>query len=173
MRRMVIGAAALVLAVLQIGGQGGPPSPFVQRLPKLHALLNGFSGALLVAAWLCIRRRWIAAHVAFVGTACLSTAVFLVSYLYYHAQVGSVAFQGTGWVRPHGIAISPHDGKIHVVDGVTTQVHVFDPITFAELNPGFLTPNPGDKIVDLAFRPEDPTPARTTSWGRVKASYRR
>ena len=87
-----------------------------------------------------------------------------------HNLVGQ--FAGTGWVRPHGIAISPHDGKIYVVDGVTTQVHVFDPITFAELNPAFLAPNPGDKIVDLAFRPEDPTPSNTTSWGRVKASYR-
>jgi DNA-binding beta-propeller fold protein YncE len=87
-----------------------------------------------------------------------------------HTLIGS--FAGTGWQRPHGIAIGPNDGRIYIVDGVTTQVHVFDPITFVELNPAFLVPNPGDKIVDLAFRPEDPTPARSSSWGRVKASYR-
>jgi putative membrane protein len=101
--------AALVLAVLQIGGaQEGSPSPTVQRLPQLHALLNGVSGVLLVAAWLFIRRRWIAAHVACMGTACLTTTAFLASYLYYHAQVGSVPFRGTGWVRPlyFGILIS-------------------------------------------------------------------
>ncbi|MEO6461596.1 MAG: hypothetical protein ABIP29_00815 [Candidatus Eisenbacteria bacterium] len=88
----------------------------------------------------------------------------------FHNLIGS--FAGAGWQRPHGIAIGPTDGRIYIVDGVTTQVHVFDPITFAELNPAFLNPNPGDKIVDLAFRPEDPTPARSASWGRLKASYR-
>jgi DNA-binding beta-propeller fold protein YncE len=88
-----------------------------------------------------------------------------------HNLVGN--FAGSGWMRPHGIAISPHDGNIYAVDGVTTQVHVFHPLTFVELNPAFLTPNPGDKIVDLAFRPEEATPAPPTSWGRVKASYRR
>ena len=87
-----------------------------------------------------------------------------------HNLVGS--FSGTGWMRPHGITISPHDGKIYAVDGVTTEVHVFDPLTFVELNPAFLTPNPGDKIVDLAFRPEPVTPTQGTSWGRMKASYR-
>ena len=87
-----------------------------------------------------------------------------------HAFVGT--FAGAGWARPHGIAIGPTDGRIYVVDGVTTQVHVFDPLTFAELNPAFLVPNPGDKIVDLAFRPDAPTPSRDASWGRLKAQYR-
>ena len=92
--------AALVLAVLQIGeGREGPLSPALQRLPLFHALLNGTSFFLLVAGWLCIRRKWIAAHVACVGSAALVTAVFLVSYLYYHAQVGSIPFPGTGWMR--------------------------------------------------------------------------
>ena len=29
-----------------------------------------------------------------------SSAAFLVSYLIYHARVGSVAFRGQGWIRP-------------------------------------------------------------------------
>lgn len=95
-----------------------------------------------------------------------------VCYRFDAAHVLIGQFSGTGWQRPHGIAIGPVDGRIYIVDGVTTQVHVFDPLTFAELNPAFLNPNPGDKIVDLAFRPDDPTPARPSSWGRVKASYR-
>ena len=95
-----LAVAALVLAVLQLGGgEGGALTPTLRRLPLLHACLNGTSGLLLIGGWLCIRRRWIAAHVACVGTAALATAVFLVSYLYYHAQVGSVPFQGTGWLR--------------------------------------------------------------------------
>ncbi|MEO6461492.1 MAG: hypothetical protein ABIP29_00265, partial [Candidatus Eisenbacteria bacterium] len=83
------------------------------------------------------------------------------------------SFAGTGWQHPHGIAISPYTGNILIVDGVTTQVHEFDPTTYAELNPAFLSANPGDKIVDLAFRPDDHgTSTRTTTWGRLKALRR-
>ena len=49
-------------------------------------------------------------------------------------------FAGTGWQRPHGVVISPHTGNILIADGVTTQVHEFDPNTYAELNADFLTP---------------------------------
>ena len=45
-----------------------------------------------------------------------------------------------------------------MIDGVTTQAHVFDPGTFAELDAAFLSPFPGAKTVDLAFRPV-PEPA--------------
>jgi DNA-binding beta-propeller fold protein YncE len=81
-------------------------------------------------------------------------------------------FQGTGWQRPHGVVISPHNGRILVADGVTTQVHEFDPVTFTELNANFLSPNPGDKIVDIDFRPDRPTPAGGTTFGRLKSLYR-
>ena len=88
-----------------------------------------------------------------------------------HAFLGS--FFGTGWMRPHGIDISPANGHIFVADGVTTQVHEFDPVTFAELNPAFLSPGPGDKIVDLEFRRQAvPTEATPSSWGRIKTLYR-
>jgi len=93
-------------------------------------------------------------------------------YRFNGAHIMTGLFQGTGWQRPHGIAISPHTGNILVADGVTTQVHEFDPVTFAELNPAFRNPPTGDKIVDIAFRPDQPTPANGTTWGRIKNSYR-
>ena len=34
------------------------------------------------------------------AAACAVSLVFLVSYLLYHARVGSVRFTGTGWTRP-------------------------------------------------------------------------
>lgn len=88
-----------------------------------------------------------------------------------HNLLGS--FAGTGWQRPHGIDISPSNGHIYIADGVTTQVHEFDPITFVEITPAFLVPGPGDKIVDVEFRREqpDPTPAVPSSWGRLKSLY--
>ncbi len=84
-----------------------------------------------------------------------------------HNLLGS--FAGTGWDRPHGIDISPVNGHIFIVDGVTTQVHEFDPVTFVELNAAYLTPGSLDKIVDLEFRPAaPPTEARPSTWGRIK-----
>jgi len=32
--------------------------------------------------------------------ACACSTAFLVSYVIYHLQVGSVGFQGEGWIRP-------------------------------------------------------------------------
>jgi len=32
--------------------------------------------------------------------ACACSSLFLISYLVYHYQVGSVPFKGQGWVRP-------------------------------------------------------------------------
>ena len=89
-----------------------------------------------------------------------------------HTHLGS--FAGTGWDRPHGIDLSPVNGHIFIADGVTTQVHEFDPVTFAELNAAYLSPGPGDKIVDLEFRrfTGGPTPAAPSSWGRIKTLYR-
>jgi len=83
------------------------------------------------------------------------------------------SYSGTLWQRPHGIDISPVDGNIYVVDGVTTQVHVFDPVTFAELNPAWRSPDPDDKIVDLAFRPDFHTTAvHPATWTTMKGLYR-
>jgi hypothetical protein len=95
-----------------------------------------------------------------------------VCYVYSPAYALLNTFAGTGWARPHGVAISPYTGRILIVDGVTTQVHEFDPITFVETNPAYLTPNPGDKIVDLAFRPDQATTVQRSSWGRIKALWR-
>lgn len=66
------------------------------------------------------------------------------------------SFSGTGWGNTHGIEISPFDGNIYVVDGVTAQAHIFDPVTFNEIDSMFLTPGPQGKIVDLAFRVPEP-----------------
>jgi DNA-binding beta-propeller fold protein YncE len=95
----------------------------------------------------------------------------------YRYQAGTFAFLGTlthaFWGNPHGLAFSPTTGNLLVVDGVTGQVHEFDITTMSELNPAWLTPTPGDKIVDLAFEPAmNPTPARATSWGKIKSLYR-
>ena len=68
-------------------------------LPTVNATLNGAAAILLVIGWILIRRRRIAAHRAVMIAAFSCSVLFLISYLTYHFQVGSVRFQGTGAVR--------------------------------------------------------------------------
>jgi putative membrane protein len=68
--------------------------------PVINASLNGASTVLLLVGRWFIARRRIAAHRGTMISAVITSALFLTSYLYYHAHVGSVRFQGTGWSRP-------------------------------------------------------------------------
>lgn len=72
----------------------------VRDLPTLNALLNTTSAVLLVAGYRFIRQGRRDAHKKAMTAALAVSALFLASYLVYHAQVGSVKFQKTGWIRP-------------------------------------------------------------------------
>ena len=77
----------------------------VRDLPALNAVLNGTSAVLLLYGWTLIRRSRIEAHRrTMVAAFCFSVA-FLISYLVYHAQVGSVRFEKTGPIRAVYFAI--------------------------------------------------------------------
>jgi uncharacterized membrane protein YozB (DUF420 family) len=71
----------------------------VRDLPALNALLNATSAVLLFLGWRLIRRGRREAHRRVMLAAVGCSTVFLVSYLAYHAQVGSVRFQGQGAIR--------------------------------------------------------------------------
>lgn len=68
--------------------------------PVLNAVLNGTSALLIVVGILLIRRKQRTAHKRVMLTAVFTSSLFLTSYLYYHAHVGSVRFQGHGFSRP-------------------------------------------------------------------------
>ncbi len=68
-------------------------------LPTVNAVLNGTAAALLVAGFFLIRSGRREAHRKVMTTAFACSVLFLVSYLVYHFEVGSVRFQGTGTVR--------------------------------------------------------------------------
>ena len=72
----------------------------VHDLPAVNATLNGISGLLLATGWMLIRGRRIQAHRTCMIAAFVTSSLFLVSYLVYHAQVGSVPFTRQGFVRP-------------------------------------------------------------------------
>ena len=68
-------------------------------LPHVNAALNATSFLLLVAAFYQIRRGNVSAHRRLMLSALAVSGLFLVSYVAYHAQYGSVRFQGQGAVR--------------------------------------------------------------------------
>jgi protein SCO1/2/putative membrane protein len=68
--------------------------------PAIDATLNGTSAVLLLIGRYLIGRKRVAAHRATMIAAVACSTLFLVCYLYYHAHVGSVRFQGQGWSRP-------------------------------------------------------------------------
>jgi protein SCO1/2/putative membrane protein len=68
--------------------------------PVIDATLNGTSAVLLVVGRGLIKRGRMAAHRAIMIAALASSSLFLISYLYYHAHVGSIHFQGQGIWRP-------------------------------------------------------------------------
>jgi uncharacterized membrane protein YozB (DUF420 family) len=69
-------------------------------LPAVNATLNGISAVLLVIGYLLIRARRVDAHRRVMLSAFATSTLFLICYLVYHAQVGSVPFPRHGFVRP-------------------------------------------------------------------------
>ncbi len=74
--------------------------PDLTALPAINAALNGTSAVLLASARGFIRRGKVSTHRALMIAAVVTSTLFLVAYLWYHAHVGVVRFQGQGWSRP-------------------------------------------------------------------------
>ena len=77
----------------------------VSSLPLVNALLNSLATMLLVCGYVAIRRGKIQVHRALMLSAFGTSVLFLVSYLIYHAQVGSRPFPGHGPIRTVYFAI--------------------------------------------------------------------
>lgn len=73
--------------------------------PALNASLNGASAVLITIGRALIRRKKVRWHRACMIAAVATSTLFLASYLYYHAHVGSVRFPGRGWTRPAYFAL--------------------------------------------------------------------
>ena len=81
----------------------------IDALPHLNAALNAASAVLLVTGWVLIKQRRIEQHRGCMIAAVLTSSLFLLSYVIYHANVGSKPFPGTGLIRTVYFAILiPH-----------------------------------------------------------------
>lgn len=69
-------------------------------LPHLNAVLNATSFVLLVCGLFFILRGRVRMHRACMISALVVSGLFLISYVVYHAQYGSMRFKGQGFVRP-------------------------------------------------------------------------
>ena len=74
-------------------------------LPTVNACFNALSGVLLVFGYFLIRARRIEAHRRTMIAAFTASTLFLIGYLVYHSQVGSVHFKQAGTVRTVYFAI--------------------------------------------------------------------
>jgi uncharacterized membrane protein YozB (DUF420 family) len=68
--------------------------------PAINASLNATAAVCLVTGYALIRARRITQHRACMLAALTTSAIFLICYVIYHVQVGSVRFPRHGWVRP-------------------------------------------------------------------------
>jgi putative membrane protein len=71
----------------------------IHDLPVVDATLNATAAVLLVWGYVLIRRKKIAAHRRVMLAAFATSSVFLVCYLIYHFNVGSVRFPHEGVIR--------------------------------------------------------------------------
>jgi putative membrane protein len=77
----------------------------VRDLPAVNAALNATGFLLLLLGYALIRAGRRTAHRAVMLSAAFTSGLFLVSYLTYHAAVGSVRFRGQGGMRTLYLAI--------------------------------------------------------------------
>ena len=71
----------------------------IADLPALNASLNALASVFLVVGYVLIRSGRRDAHRRSMLLALTTSALFLVSYVIYHANAGSVPFRGTGVIR--------------------------------------------------------------------------
>ena len=81
----------------------------IETLPTINASLNATCAVLLICGLVAIKRGRKEIHMRFMLGATLMSILFLISYLLYHAQVGSVPYPYHDWTRPIYFAILiPH-----------------------------------------------------------------
>jgi uncharacterized membrane protein YozB (DUF420 family) len=71
----------------------------ISLLPSINATLNALAAVLLIWGYTLIRRKQVQTHRKVMLTAFAVSSLFLVCYLVYHFQVGSVRYQKTGALR--------------------------------------------------------------------------
>ncbi len=72
---------------------------WVYLLPKINAVINSLTSVLLILGFIFIKKKMIKQHRAVMSSAFVLGALFLVSYVVYHASAPSTSFGGEGAIR--------------------------------------------------------------------------
>ena len=111
-RRVVAGVSLLVLLLVALSLYalpGGSRSNEPGMLSTLNAWLNAAAATCLVCGFVFVRQGKLKAHKIAMLSAFGISAIFLVTYLIHHAQVGSVPFRGQGlWRVVYFSLLIPH-----------------------------------------------------------------
>ena len=78
----------------------GSSSTLIASLPAANAFFNSLSATFLLLGLRAIKRGDRQIHMKWMLSALFSSALFLTSYVTYHAFHGDTPFPGRGWVRP-------------------------------------------------------------------------
>jgi putative membrane protein len=90
----------LVAVLLFMPSKIDVASDWVYFLPHLNAVINSAATVALIAGVVFIKKGNIQYHRAAMTAAFGLGAIFLVSYVIYHATAESTTFGGEGWIRP-------------------------------------------------------------------------
>lgn len=90
----------LVAVLLFMPSKINVASDWVYFLPHLNAVINSAATVALISGVMFIKKGNIDYHKAAMTAAFGLGAVFLVSYVVYHATAESTTFGGEGWIRP-------------------------------------------------------------------------
>lgn len=71
----------------------------LESFPSINATLNALSGVFILSGFFLIKNKQKKAHIFCMVSACVTSALFLACYLYYHFHHGSTPFQGQGMIR--------------------------------------------------------------------------
>jgi putative membrane protein len=78
-------------------------------LPTLNAILNALCAILLLLGFIMIKQNKREAHKKIMLASVIVSALFLISYVVYHYQVGSVPYPHHDWTRTlYFIILIPH-----------------------------------------------------------------
>ncbi len=102
--KWAIGVSAFVLIAVvalrympQLGAENFPFD--IHLLPPLHAILNSLAAISLIAALYFVKQKNIKMHQKMIYAAMVLSALFLVSYVVYHAVTAPTVFGGEGAIK--------------------------------------------------------------------------
>ena len=72
----------------------------IPYLPSLQAILNSIAAILIMTGYFYVRKGNKTAHRKCMILALVTSGFFLISYIYYHWNIGNVPFAGQGLIRP-------------------------------------------------------------------------